>query len=126
MGSAEIGAKATFAESRLVDRFPLLRDDFIAHVLELPWAFLSDESSLWDFHGETENEKLYLKIGEVYGVDVSDVVGANLAAIFSEIMERIGTFPEDPILRAIRLSRDARDRHIQVLPEYPWNPYAPS
>jgi hypothetical protein len=115
-----------FADNQAVAEHAALRDHFIQNVLGLDWAWVSDESSLWDFHEKADNSDLYLKIGEVYGVDVSHVEGAKLVAIFAEIMEQIGAFPEDPIVRAIRLSRDARDRHIQVLPEHPWNPYAPT
>jgi hypothetical protein len=120
------GPGIVFADNQSVAEHAALRDHFIHNVLGLEWAWISDESSLWDFHEKADNSELYLKIGEVYGVDVSHVEGANLAAIFAEIMDRIGTFPEDPSVRAVRLSRDARDRHIQVLPEHPWNPYAPS
>ena len=120
------GPEIAFASREKVDRYPALRDDFIHNVLGFEWAWVSDESSLWDFHEKADNGDLYLKIGEVYGVDVSHVEGANLAAIFAEIMKRIGTFPEDTSVRAVRLSRDASDRYNQGLPERPWNPYAPS
>ena len=51
----------------------------------LDWAWISDESSLWDFHTDDTNEKLWAKILEVYGVDVSDIESARL----SEILNRI-------------------------------------
>jgi hypothetical protein len=120
------GPGIVFADNQAVAENAALRDHFIQNVLGFEWAWVSDESSLWDFHEKADNGDLYLKIGEVYGVDVSHIEGAKLAAIFAEIMEQIGTFPEDDVVRAIRLSRDARDRHNQVLPEHPWNPYAPS
>ena len=112
-----------FASSDKVDRFPKLRDDFVHNVLNCDWAFMSDESSLWDFHSETDNKVMYLKIGEVYGVDVSHIPGAIIAGILAEIMEQIRDFPEDLIHKSIRLDRDARDRHNMGLPEEPWNPY---
>jgi hypothetical protein len=98
-----------FASSEKVDRFRELRDDFAQKVLNCDWAFMSDESSLWDFHSETDNEAMYFRIGEVYGVDVSHVSGAVIADILVEIMEQIRDFPEDSINKAIRLVRDARD-----------------
>lgn len=64
-----------------------LADDFIQRVLGLPWAWVSDGSSLWDFHSEETNDALYLKIKEVYDVDVSDIESANLP----EILDRIAT-----------------------------------
>jgi hypothetical protein len=112
-----------FASSTGVDCYPELRDDFVRRVLELDWAFVSDESSLWDFDTKEDNGGLYLKIGEVYGVDVSHITNANLAAIFAEIMEQIGEFPEDIVRRSIRLGRVARDTYNMGLPEVPWNPY---
>jgi hypothetical protein len=62
-----------------------LADDFTRRVLNLDWAFISDESSLWDFHHAETNESLIARIKEVYGVDVSDIESAKL----SEILERI-------------------------------------
>ena len=62
-----------------------LAQDFIERVLELEWAWISDESSLWDFHGDENNDVHYKKIKEIYGVDVSDIESAKL----SEILERI-------------------------------------
>ena len=51
----------------------------------MEWAWISDESRLWDFHSEETNDALYAKIEEVYGVNVSDIESAKL----SEILERI-------------------------------------
>jgi len=62
-----------------------LSEDFIQRVLNLDWAWISDESSLWDFHADETNELFHAKIMEVYGVDVSDIKSANL----SEILDRI-------------------------------------
>jgi hypothetical protein len=74
-----------FAASNKVCARPELTEDFIQRVLELPWAFVSDESSLWDFHSDETNEVLHGKIRGVYGVDVADLQSGNLA----EILERI-------------------------------------
>jgi hypothetical protein len=63
-----------------------LSEEFIRRILELDWAWISDESSLWDFHTNETNELFYAKIMEVYGVDVSDIESAKL----SEILDRIG------------------------------------
>ena len=110
-----------FAPSEKISVYPDLRDHFINEVLAHEWAFLSDESTLWDFHEEADNTALVRKIGEVYGVDVSHINSANIAEILEEITNQIGGFPEDPILRAIRLDREARTRHVAGLPEHPWN-----
>jgi hypothetical protein len=76
-----------FATQERVSAHPELAEDFIRRVLELKWAWISDESSLWDFHKDETNDALYAKIDEVYGVDVSDIKSAKL----SEILERIAT-----------------------------------
>lgn len=77
-----------FAPSGRVHAYPELTDDFIQRVLGLDWAFVSDESSLWDFHTDGTNDVLNTKIKEVYGVDVSDVKSGNLAEILQRIAAR--------------------------------------
>jgi hypothetical protein len=73
----------TFASQDRVNAHRALLDDFVDRVLGFQWAFVSDESSLSDFHGGDDNGQLVARIKEVYGVDVSDV--GNVA----EILERI-------------------------------------
>jgi hypothetical protein len=74
-----------FASQEQVNAHGDLVDDFVRRVLGLDWAWISDESSLWDFHSDDTNDDLQSKIREVYGVDVSDIESGNLA----EILERI-------------------------------------
>ena len=76
-----------FAPSEHVHAHPELTDDFIRRVLGLDWAFVSDRSSLWDFHTNETNDAFHAKIKETYGVDVSDIESGNLA----EILGRIAT-----------------------------------
>jgi hypothetical protein len=76
-----------FASRERVDAHAELAEDFIRSVLNLDWAFVSDESSLWDFHGSDDNRDLVAKINEVYGVDVSDIESAKLW----QILDRIAT-----------------------------------
>lgn len=52
-----------------------LLNDFVHRILEFEWAFISDESSLCQFHSDESNEKYLTRIKDVYGVDVSDVAG---------------------------------------------------
>lgn len=115
------GPGIIFAASEAPTLYLELSNDFIQRVLGLEWAWISDESFLWDFHSYEDNSELYLKIGEVYGVDVSHVADANLMKIFAEIMNQIGTFPENPSVKTIRLTREARDRKLAGLPAFPWN-----
>ncbi len=53
----------------------------------MDWAFISDESSLWDFHGELSNAELQERINDVYGVDVSDIESGNVADILKRITD---------------------------------------
>jgi len=70
-----------------IDRHPQLAKDFIERVLGCEWAFISDKSSLWDFHDEETNDALIQKIRVTYGVDVLDISSGNLADIFDRIAE---------------------------------------
>ncbi|MGB6842330.1 MAG: hypothetical protein WBE16_15180 [Candidatus Sulfotelmatobacter sp.] len=76
-----------FASRERIDAHAELAEDFIRRVLDLDWAFVSDESSLWDFHSSDDNQDLIAKINEVYGVDVSDIESAKLW----QILDRIAT-----------------------------------
>jgi hypothetical protein len=81
------GAKVPveFAPQERISARAELADDFTRRVLQLDWAWISDESSLWDFHHQETNAALVAKIREVYGVDVSDIESANLADILDRI-----------------------------------------
>lgn len=74
-----------FASRQRVDAHPELAEDFIHRVLGVDWAWISDGTSLWDFHHAENNDALIARIKEVYGVEVSDIESAKL----SEILDRI-------------------------------------
>ena len=76
-----------FSASERVDQHSELAKDFVKRVLDIDWAWISDESSLWDFHEDETNESLIDKIRRIYGVDVSDISSGNLADIFDRILE---------------------------------------
>lgn len=76
-----------FASQERVNAHNELAEDFTHRILELPWAWISDKSSLWDFHFEETNDALLERIKEVYGVDVSDIASARLCEIFERIAE---------------------------------------
>ena len=77
-----------FAARKRIDQHPDLEKDFIHRILELPWAFISDESSLWDFHHDLTNEAFVEKIRGVYGIDVSDIRQGNIADILVRIARK--------------------------------------
>lgn len=74
-----------FAASDRVSRHSTLAKEFISRILELDWAWISDESTLSDFYEHETNGELIQKIQKVYGVDVSDVSDGNLADILDRI-----------------------------------------
>lgn len=74
-----------FATSTQVHAHPDLTNDFIRRVLGVDWAFVSDQSSLWDFHAGETNDVFIGKIKDAYGVDVSDIETGNLAMILDRI-----------------------------------------
>jgi hypothetical protein len=73
------------ASTENINQFAEIENDFIRNIVDLKWAFLGDESSLWDFAEGDSLDELYRKIEERYGVDVSDVEGGNMAKIFERI-----------------------------------------
>lgn len=74
-----------FASRTRVDRHSELAKDFIQSIFGLEWAWISDESSLSDFHEEESDDALVERIRTKYGVDVSDISSGNLADIFDRI-----------------------------------------
>jgi hypothetical protein len=80
-----------FALNNRVSQHSELAKDFFQRVLEIDWAWISDESSLWDFHGDETNDKLVEKIHRIYGLDVSDISTGNLADIFDRITKKRGS-----------------------------------
>ena len=80
-----------FAATVRVDGNAELATDFIRRILEVEWAWISDESTLWDFHGDETSDDLIQKIRLAYGVDVSDISSGNLADIFDRIAKARST-----------------------------------
>lgn len=74
-----------FASQERVARHADLIDDLLSNVMGIEGAWVSDESSLWDFHSEPTNDAYIAKIRELYGVDVTGIESANLAAIAEQI-----------------------------------------
>jgi len=82
-----------FAASERVGQHSELAKDFIKRILDIDWAWISDESSLWDFHGDQTNQSLTEKIRHIYGIDVSDISSGNLADIFDRISKYRAALP---------------------------------
>jgi len=86
------GAPIEFASANLIQKHEDLAREFLQRILglNLDECFISDESSLWDFHNEETNEAYYRKIILLYNVDVSGVEGAKLG----QILETISNAPQ--------------------------------
>ena len=84
------GLPIEFASNVEVSAYENIALDFFDKVLDMDYrqCWISDESSLWDFHMEETNERLNQKILETYGVDVSDIENGNLVRIFERISTR--------------------------------------
>ena len=80
----------TFASDDRVRQHEALAADFFDRILGLRYeeCFISDQSSLWNFHEEESNDFLFKKVLDVYGVDISDLELAILADIFERIASR--------------------------------------
>jgi len=76
-----------FASRDRIARHPELEKDFVGNVLQLDLAWISDKSSLWNFHTQETNEHYLEKIKEVYGVDVADIESGYIAEILERIAE---------------------------------------
>jgi len=78
-----------FASTSRIDMYPHLVRDFLERILDLNYdeCFISDGSSLWEFHAEENNDAINDKVLITYGVDISDIESANLADIFARLVE---------------------------------------
>jgi len=86
------GAKVPiqFASRTRIDAHGELADDFIHRVLELEWALITDESSLWDFTDDGSIKGFQDRISLLYGVAVYDIESGNLATILDRIAAERG------------------------------------
>jgi len=74
-----------FAASDRIEAFGALRDDFVARVLQMEWAFISDESTLDDF---PEPEELNRRIMLLYGVDADRLPDRRIVTLLDAIQRR--------------------------------------
>jgi hypothetical protein len=80
-------APIEFAAAERVNSHPEIAREFLDRILglHLDECFISDESSLWDFHGDDSNDDLVRKITLLYGIDASELADAKLCEIFERI-----------------------------------------
>lgn len=77
-----------FGSTTLVDDYRDIEEVFIKSILDVDWALITDNSSLYDFSLDNSIDGYLKKIKETYGVDVSEVKSGNLGEIFQLIAER--------------------------------------
>ena len=59
-----------FAGDHEIQRRETVWKDFLEHVLHLPWAFVSDQSSLGDFEGLMDSAELIRRVRVRYGLEL--------------------------------------------------------
>lgn len=62
--------KPIFSDSNEIQRREVIWTDFLEHVLQLPWAFVSDESCLRDFEGLMDASELIRRVRIRYGLEL--------------------------------------------------------
>jgi hypothetical protein len=95
-----------FAASARVEANADLVADIVRRVIgmEPEDCFVSDESTLWDFHHGEDNTAYQRQISLLYGVDVSDIEPPTLAAIAERICRQRANKPLQPPSDAARTS----------------------
>ena len=78
-----------FASRERINAHEELANDLIHRVLQLEWALVTDESSLWDFTSSQSIQEFQDRILLIYQASVYDIENGNLAAI----LERIAASP---------------------------------
>jgi len=78
-----------FATSEQVEAHYEIIADIVRRVIGMDPGdcFVSDESTLWNFHDREDNAEYHKKIAEFYGVDVSDIEPPTLVEIARRIRE---------------------------------------
>jgi hypothetical protein len=79
-----------FATSKDLDRYWGIASRIIDEVLgfDPEGIFVSDGSSLWDFSETDDISEYYIKIKEIFGIDVSHIESGNLVEISKYLKEK--------------------------------------
>lgn len=82
--------KITFAPSDLLDRHRQTAEELVESLFGIPPndCFLSDDSTLWDFHQESLNDQFAALIRDRYGVDITDLQPPTVWAIAERIDQK--------------------------------------
>ena len=81
----------SYASQDEIAKLEHVAGQFFPAILKIAYedCIITDESSLWDFHGDETNDEYHLRILEHYDVDVSDIQSGNLVEIFKRIDGRL-------------------------------------
>ena len=77
----------TYASQDEISKLEHVAGEFFPPILEMAYedCIITDESSLWDFHGDETNDEYHRRILDHFGIDVSDITSGNLVEIFKRI-----------------------------------------
>lgn len=80
-------ADFSFAPADRVAKLEDVAPKFFREIIGIDFrdCLITDESSLWDFHFDADNETMFKRIDAVYGVDVRDIESGDIA----DILERL-------------------------------------
>jgi hypothetical protein len=75
--------EVTWALSEAITQFEDVAYEIVERLFDIPRedCILTDESSLWDFHGEETNEPYLVALKQIFGVDASDLKPPTIAEI---------------------------------------------
>lgn len=72
-----------FASTDRLAEVEYLAPRFFDEIIGMPYGdcLITDESSLWDFHTQADNEQFFARIQEIYGVSVRDIDSGRIVDI---------------------------------------------
>jgi hypothetical protein len=85
--------KISYASQEEITKLEHVADRFFPVILEMAYedCIITDESSLWDFHGEETNDEYHRRVLEHYAVEISDIQSGNLVEIFKRIDAKVSS-----------------------------------
>ena len=89
----------TFTSNERIKQHEALAAHFLDHILGLRYeeCFISDQSSLWNFHDRESNDFLHKRVAHTYGVDISDLESALMPDILERIAAQLHVLPNKPL-----------------------------
>ena len=79
------GPSIEFESREKIEPLQDLADQFLERIFGASGAFITDESSLWDFEPNEDLSAIHKKIQKEYGINVRDVANGTLVEILTRI-----------------------------------------